>query len=77
MALELPAVASPVGVNSKIINHGVNGFLCNTPEEWEETLKMLIEDSDLRKKMGVNGRNTVVENYSVLSNSANFLSLFE
>ena len=39
MALELPAVASPVGVNSKIINHGVNGFLCNTPEEWEEALR--------------------------------------
>ncbi len=77
MALELPAVASPVGVNSKIINHGVNGFLCKTAKEWEETLKILIEDSSLRKKMGVNGRNTVVENYSVLSNSANFLSLFE
>ncbi len=77
MALELPAVASPVGVNSRIINHGVNGFLCNTPEEWEEALRKLIEDSDLRKKMGINGRKTVVENYSVLSNSANFLSLFE
>ena len=77
MALELPAVASPVGVNSKIINHGVNGFLCNTPEEWEEAFRKLIEDSDLRKKMGINGRRTVVENYSVLSNSANFLSLFE
>jgi len=77
MALELPVVASPVGVNSRIINHGVNGFLCNTPDEWEEALKTLIEDSGLRKKMGVNGRKTVVENYSVLSNSANFLSLFE
>ena len=77
MALELPAVASPVGVNSRIINHGVNGFLCNTPEEWEAAVKKLIEDSGLRKRMGVNGRKTVVENYSVLSNSANFLSLFE
>lgn len=77
MALELAAVASPVGVNSKIINHGVNGFLCNTAEEWEKSLRILIEDSNLRKKMGINGRRTVVENYSVLSNSANFLSLFE
>lgn len=77
MALELPAVASPVGVNLKIINHGVNGFLCNTPKEWEEALRALIEDSSLRKKMGMNGRKTVVENYSLRSNSANFLSLFE
>ena len=76
MALELPAVASPVGVNSRIINHGVNGFLCHSPEEWEIALKKLIEDSNLRKKMGINGRKTVIENYSVLSNSDNFLSLF-
>ena len=76
MALELPAVVSHVGVNSRIINHGVNGFLCHSPEEWEIALKKLIEDSNLRKKMGTNRRKTVIENYSVLSNSANFLSLF-
>jgi glycosyltransferase involved in cell wall biosynthesis len=77
MALEMPAVASPIGVNSRIIDHGVNGFLCNTPNEWEEALKSLIYDSALRKRMGLNGRKTVVDNYSVLSNSTNFLSLFE
>ena len=77
LALEFPAVASPVGVNTTIIQHGVNGFLCDTPQEWEEALRKLIEDPILRDAMGKNGRETVLKNYSVVSNSANFLSLFE
>jgi glycosyltransferase involved in cell wall biosynthesis len=76
MALEFPALASPVGVNTKIITHGVNGFLCHSLQEWEETLKLLIEDPVLRGKIGTAGRKTIVENYSVTSNSKNFLSLF-
>jgi glycosyltransferase involved in cell wall biosynthesis len=76
MSLEIPVVASPVGVNSKIIQRGISGFLCSTPKEWELALEKLVRDSHLRKKMGVNGRKMVVENYSVISNSDNFLSLF-
>jgi glycosyltransferase involved in cell wall biosynthesis len=77
MALEFPAVASPVGVNTKIINHGQNGFLCSTPGEWEAALRMLIENEALRKQIGSNGRKTILESYSVTSNASNFLSLFE
>ncbi len=77
MALERPAVGSPVGVNSKIIDNGINGFLCSTPEAWEQALRKLIENPSLRKSMGVNGRKKILENYSVLSNSSTFLSLFE
>lgn len=77
MALEIPAVASPVGVNITIIANNVNGFLCRTPAEWDQTLRQLIEDSGLRKSIGIKGRRTVLENYSVSSNATNFLSLFE
>ena len=77
MALELPAVASPVGVNSKIIDHGINGFLCGTDQDWEDSLRKLIEDANLRKSMGINGRRKIIENYSIRSNSSTFLSLFE
>jgi glycosyltransferase involved in cell wall biosynthesis len=77
MALELPAVASPVGVNLDIFDHGVNGYLCNTPSEWEYALRRLIEDPALRMQLGARGRKTVVERYSVISNTSNFLSLFE
>jgi glycosyltransferase involved in cell wall biosynthesis len=77
MALEIPAVASPIGVNTHIINHGENGFLCSTTDEWAFQLEQLINDNALRSQIGKTGRQTVTLRYSVTSNRANFLSLFE
>ncbi len=76
MALGMPAVVSPVGVNTTIVADGVNGYLCNTPDEWEAALRKLISDHQLRIEMGQKARQTIVERYSVLSNTGSFLSLF-
>lgn len=76
MAMEIPCVASPVGVNNEIIQHGKNGFLAATHSDWKELLALLIKDENLRKKIGKAGRETVVSRYSVKSNSGLFLSLF-
>ncbi|MEX2485577.1 MAG: glycosyltransferase family 4 protein [Brumimicrobium sp.] len=77
MALEIPTIASPVGVNKEIISHGNNGFLCNTVEEWEKTLRQLIKDKSLRKSIGLKGKNTVKEKFSVEANLNNYLALFK
>ncbi|MCH2231484.1 MAG: glycosyltransferase family 4 protein [Crocinitomicaceae bacterium] len=77
MALNIPALMSPVGVNSEIVEHGVNGFICDTPESWESTLRKLITDIELRKKIGDKGNKTVQERYSVRANSKNYLNLFK
>ncbi|MBX2967385.1 MAG: glycosyltransferase family 4 protein [Cyclobacteriaceae bacterium] len=76
MAMEIPCVVSPVGVNTKIIEHGVNGYHATTAEEWIQYLEALIHDAALRKKMGEEGRKKVIDQYSVLSNTSTFLSLF-
>jgi glycosyltransferase involved in cell wall biosynthesis len=76
MSLQIPTVASLVGVNAQIINHGENGFLCSTASEWENCISILIENKSLRDSMGVAGRKNVIDHYSVSSNSSNFLSLF-
>lgn len=76
MALEIPALVSPVGVNSKIVDHGVNGFICNSPEQWHDNIKVLMANNDARKRMGIAGREKVIREYSVLSNKQNFLDLF-
>ena len=76
MALEIPTVVSPVAVNTKIIDNGFNGLLASDPEEWLKNLSMLIENEKVRNDMGRAGRKKVIANYSVISTSSSFLSLF-
>jgi glycosyltransferase involved in cell wall biosynthesis len=59
----IPCVASPVGVNKTIIRNGENGFLASSEEEWIEALRILLSDSQLRKKMGQTGRNDALKYY--------------
>jgi glycosyltransferase involved in cell wall biosynthesis len=77
MSLNIPSVSSAVGVNQDIVRHNENGFLCTTDEEWFRALATLIESPTLRHQFGVAGRETVVHHYSVNSNTATVLSLFE
>jgi glycosyltransferase involved in cell wall biosynthesis len=65
MAAGLPVVASPVGINTEIIDNGRNGYLCDSPEEWYEALKLLIQDENLRKQTGHSGYLDVLEKYSL------------
>ena len=76
MALGKPVVASPVGVNTEIIEDGKNGFLANSEDEWIDKLLRLIEDPELRESLGKAGRQTVLERYSVEANKGKFLGLF-
>jgi glycosyltransferase involved in cell wall biosynthesis len=63
MAAGKPVIASPVGANAQVVQHGVNGFLADSPEEWADALRRL-EDPDLRRRMGAQARKTVEEQYS-------------
>ena len=65
MACGLPVVASPVGVNSQIIEHGVNGFLAETDEEWQHSITLLLKDAALRSRMGAAGLRAVEERFSL------------
>lgn len=65
MSMGAATVMSPVGVNTEIVQHGVNGLLARTDDEWVELLGRLIEDAPLRRRIGAAGRETVVQRYSV------------
>lgn len=73
MSLEIPTIMSPVGVNTEIIENGVNGFLANSNEEWIEKLSLLIENEELRLTLGKAGYQTVVEKYSVESQKEKYV----
>lgn len=67
MAAGLPVVASPVGVNADIINHGENGLLASTPDDWRAALEQLAADPELVDRLGRAGRRTVEARYSLES----------
>ncbi|MGZ7039296.1 MAG: glycosyltransferase family 4 protein, partial [Thermoanaerobaculia bacterium] len=61
MSLGVAAVMSPIGVNSEIVQHGVNGFVPAHEDEWVECLSRLVEDPSLREKFRTEGQRTVDE----------------
>ncbi len=77
MALAIPALVSPVGVNKQIVDHGINGYICATDQEWESALTTLIQNEALRIEMGLKAREKIIQHYSVSSNKTNFLSFFK
>ena len=77
MGLAIPTIMSPVGVNTEIIEHGKNGYLASTKQEWVDCLSLLIESSKLRTAIGAAGRKTVEEKFSVKANQEKYLELFK
>ena len=63
MACSLPVVASPVGVNSEIVESGRNGFLAKSKADWINALNTLRNDKELRQRMGDAGREKVEAQY--------------
>jgi glycosyltransferase involved in cell wall biosynthesis len=77
MAVGVPTVASPIGVNSEIIQDGHNGFLATTEQEWVEKLSRLLSDESLRHALATEGRKTVEERYSAAVHVPHLLSILE
>lgn len=76
MALGIPTIMSPVGVNTEIIRDGVNGFLAVSTDEWVEKLERLIASPDLRREMGAEAVRTVEERYSRNAWKEKYLAYF-
>jgi glycosyltransferase involved in cell wall biosynthesis len=64
MAVAIPTVASPVGIIPDYIDDGVTGYLAADETEWLQKLIRLIDDAELRDRIGANGRDLVQTRYS-------------
>lgn len=63
-SVKIPSICSPRSAFIQAINHGKNGFLCETTDEWVSTLTSLIKDHNLRKTIGSSAYQSVIDNYS-------------
>jgi glycosyltransferase involved in cell wall biosynthesis len=65
MASGLPVVASPVGANLEIVDHGKSGFLASGDIEWIKYLTTLLVDRDLRARFGEAGERKARSTYDL------------
>lgn len=77
MACAKPVIASPVGINTEIVEDGVNGFLASTHQEWIDALSNLRDNWELQKKMGENGRKKVEQKYCFNVTAPKLLELLQ
>ena len=77
MAAGLPVVTNPVGVHTEMVRHGVTGFLATSSDEWVEAVRGLVDNPDLRRRMGAAGRRLVEERYSVEAGARLWLNLID
>jgi glycosyltransferase involved in cell wall biosynthesis len=76
MALGIPPVVSPVGINREIVDHGRNGFLAATEDDWVNTLDLLLGDPELRFRVGRAARATVEGGFSAMVQAPRVAQVF-
>jgi glycosyltransferase involved in cell wall biosynthesis len=77
MGCSLPVIASPVGVNSEIVDEGVNGYLATSNEEWTEKFALLQNDPAILTTLGASGRNKVEQKYSLQAWHPRYVNLLK
>ncbi len=77
MAVGLPVIVSPVGVNEEILAHDELGYAATSADHWHEALERLYEDRGLGARMGSTGRRVVEELYSVRTNVRKLATILE
>ena len=65
MAMGIPTVASPVGVNRDLVADGVTGYLADDPDAWISALDRLVSDGSLRRQMGDAARRAALAHHSI------------
>jgi len=77
MALGMPTIVSPLPSYREIIKQGENGFIAQTPEEWEKYIILLRDNPKLRAAIGKRAREDVLEKFTTHEQGKLFLRIFD
>lgn len=77
MALGVPPIVAPVGVNTDIVSNGKNGLVAQSEDEWLTAIEQLVADEPLRRELGAAARETVEQHYSGQQWAQIFLNTLE
>ena len=64
MAVAIPVIVSPVGMNREVLDLGDCGLAAQRPDDWYEALKALHDDETRRRAMGATGRRIATTHFA-------------
>ena len=74
---KIPSILSSNYTHRKVISHNITGILVEEERNWFQMLENLINDSKLRKEVGVNSFTDVMKNYTFKKRGKEYLQYFE
>lgn len=75
MALEIPVIGTKTPSLGFLIKDGYNGYIVKNDEELTGKLRYLIDNQGKRKELGINARQTVVNNFEIKKIAKEYLNL--
>jgi glycosyltransferase involved in cell wall biosynthesis len=72
-----PTVASPTEPFRRVIEHGRTGMLASTPADWTAALLSLVDDADLRGRIGLAARRAALLDLSPWTQGERYLTILE
>ena len=75
MACGKPVVASPVGMNTELVDDGENGYVASDHDEWVDTLVHLCDDTETVQRMGSRGRELIADRFCLEVTSEEWIEI--
>lgn len=76
MYLGKPCVVSKCDGNKDVIKDGINGFLCDSIDDYAEAIRKLLHNSQLGEKLGAQAKKDIVDIYNVEQIEKKYRNLF-
>jgi Glycosyl transferases group 1 len=77
MAAGLPVVVTAAGMNREVLGLGEVGLSAGCEQEWVDAFATLLEDADLRRRMGDAGRAVVEQHFSLDKLAEQYAAVFQ
>jgi len=75
-SLGIPGIYSRITPYETVVEHGVNGFLASSEDDWNKYLTLLIKDQELRAQIGNSARNNVQKNWLLSAHADEWVGIF-
>jgi len=76
-SMGVPGVYSDIKPYQNVIKQGQNGFLASGIKDWEYYLRLLIEDHNLRKRLGNSSYTTVIDQHLMRQHVTEWSALYK